>query len=159
MNATFSACRTWRYVLDRHWKPHQPALLVVMLNPSTADETKDDPTIRRVRGFAEAWGYGGVRILNLFALRSTDPEQLRIARDPIGPDNDRHLAANIAQWASSGLEILAAWGGHGNMRGRAFVVSRLVDEVEWICLGTNADGTPKHPLYVKADTKPIAWNP
>lgn len=157
MSAAFSPCRTWRYVLDRNWNARRPVLLVVMLNPSTADEEQDDPTIRRVRGFAEAWDYGGFRVLNLFAFRATKPRELRVAADPVGPENDERLAANLLAWRDRGRPALAAWGGHGNLRGRAFKVAHLVDGVQWVCLGTNDDGTPKHPLFVGAATQPIPF--
>jgi hypothetical protein len=170
--ATFSPCRTWRYYLVRRFGPAptlvtdwQP-LVVVMLNPSTADETKDDPTIRRVIGFAKAWGHTELHVLNLFALRATNPKALKVHADPVGPENDSHLETWI-RWsrcaAVGGAPVLAAWGAHGNLMSRGFRVRHQIGDelagsritpVRWICLGKNADGTPVHPLYVPADRKP-----
>jgi hypothetical protein len=153
--ATFSPCRTWRYMLDREIEPgNSKRLVVVMLNPSTADELRDDPTIRRVRGFAASWGYGSVRILNLFALRSPHPRDLRKHEDPVGPDNDLNLRDSLQ---SADGAVLAAWGRHGSLKGRGFQVQHMVDGVHWVCLGTNGDGSPKHPLYVPAWTQPTRF--
>ena len=88
--AVLSPCGTWRYELPREWG-NGNRLVVVMLNPSTADAEKDDPTIRRVIGFAKSHGFGNLLVLNIFALRSTDPDGLRVAQDPVGPDNDAHI--------------------------------------------------------------------
>ena len=87
-SADFSACGTYRYALRRIWLPAAPQVLFIGLNPSTADEKSDDPTIRRCLGFARSWGYGGLIVANLFAYRATAPSALREARDPIGPLND-----------------------------------------------------------------------
>src|SRR5687768_16866498 len=112
--ARFSACRTYRFELWRIWDEDGPKLNVIGLNPSTADENLDDPTIRRCIGFARDWGFGGLVMTNLFAYRSTDPKGLAAVDDPVGPNNDYHL--EIA--ACSGTP-LAAWGAHPLARERA----------------------------------------
>jgi hypothetical protein len=142
-----SSDRVYRYSLSRKWDDSRRSLVVIGLNPSTADEETDDPTIRRCVGFAQREGYGGLHMLNMFALRSTDPDQLLTHADPVGPEN--HLYLQRAAQANS--LVLAAWGAvakdfpsqaryvcavfHGKMR----------------CLGITKDGHPRHPLYVRAD--------
>jgi hypothetical protein len=120
-----------------------------MLNPSTADAARDDPTIRRCIAFAAREGHGGVEILNLFAFRATAPADLKVAADPIGPDNDRHLDALFARHH----RIVAAWGAHGGFGGRAETVLRMMERrgVSLACLGYTAGGHLRHPLYVRAD--------
>lgn len=147
--AVFSPCRTWRYSLQRSWSTSK-RLVVIGLNPSTADESKDDPTIRRCIGFAKRWGCGGLLMLNLFAFRATDPRELRNVSDPIGPENDGHL-----QRGTAGAPIvLAAWGAEGALFGRsADVRTKLyLAGVHLFCLGTTAEGEPRHPLYLRGDT-------
>lgn len=112
--ATFSDCRTYRYRLHRIWDAGKPPCAFIMLNPSTATEAVLDPTVRRCVGYAMAWGYGGLIVGNVFALRSTDPRALYAAADPIGPANDDALA-EIAQ--AAGL-VVCAWGKHGHYKRR-----------------------------------------
>lgn len=122
---------------------------MVMLNPSTADATKDDPTIRRCIGFAVRERFGGVEILNLFAFRATAPADLKAAADPVGPDNDQHLRDLFARHRT----ILAAWGAHGAHLGRAEAIIRLAANrgTTLTCLGRTARGHPRHPLYARGD--------
>jgi len=155
--ADFSPCGTYRYGLTRRWDEHAPStdtVLWLMLNPSTADAHVLDPTIRRCVGFSQLWGYGGLEVANLFALRSTDPSLLYGAeRDPVGPRND---AAIIAAARRCEL-IVVAWGVHGALHRRGDRVLALLAEVEGCvvrCLGTTKHGHPKHPLYVAAATAP-----
>lgn len=142
---TFSPCRTYRYTLRIVWDESLPVAAFVGLNPSTADEYQDDPTIRRCKGFAQSWGCGGMLMLNLFAFRATDPAEMKRAADPIGPDN------RLAEFLDTctGPRV-ACWGTHGSHAGRAAFIAPLLPELQ--CLGKNADGSPKHPLYLKADT-------
>lgn len=146
--ATFSDDRTYRYRLWRIWSEIEPAVAFCMLNPSTADETKEDPTIRRCIGFAKSWGYGGVVIVNLFALRSTDPKALYSHPDPVGPDNDGH----ISSVRETVPEMIAAWGAHGKFMGRGGAVFRTVPMKT---LAWTSDGQPRHPLYLKGNLKPV----
>ena len=129
-------------------------VLFVMLNPSTADETTDDPTIRRCIGFARSWGFTELRVANLFAMRATDPRELRTAADPIGLGNDEALAREIAR---AGL-VVAAWGVHGTFLDRDRKVVAAHPETRWTCVGTTRDGHPRHPLYVRADATAIPWS-
>lgn len=147
-DATFSACRRYRYVLERRWDDDLPVVLFIGLNPSTADERADDPTVRRCTRFAKDWGFGSLILANLFALRSTDPRGLFDAVDPVGRWNDRWLT----RLSGRAPLIVAAWGVHGSYQGRdRAVVDRLPDVH---CLGTTKEGHPRHPLYLRADTRP-----
>lgn len=148
--AIISECGTYRYTLSRCWDPPKPSCAFVMLNPSTADATQDDPTIRRCIGFAKAWGYGGVDVLNLFALRATDPSALRSHPDPIGPDNDEYLRS------LRGRFVVAAWGVHGALNGRGEAVRKMLGD-RLAVLGLTKDGHPRHPLFVRGDTPPMTW--
>lgn len=164
----FSACRKYRYTLWREFygalaiePPMLPLegnrahnyLMIIGLNPSTADETKDDPTIRRCIGFAKRWGYGALCMTNLFAWRDTKPEGMKLAADPIGEESGKWID-EIADGAGM---ILAAWGKHGTFRGRDMEVMRAIEAKgkSIYCLGMNGDGTPKHPLYIAAATVAI----
>jgi hypothetical protein len=157
--AKFSECGSYRYELTRSWDATKPELVVVMLNPSTADAAVDDHTIRRVRGFAEAWGYGEARVLNLFALRAREPGVLRYHWKPIGPENTKHLRDALQAAAAAKRPVLAAWGTNGWIWNRAFHVVHMVEGVSWICLGKTKDGSPKHPLYVARSTRPQVYGP
>jgi hypothetical protein len=124
----------------------------VMLNPSTADARRDDPTIRRCIAFARAWGYAGIDVVNLFAYRSTRPEELLRVADPIGPLNDAHI---LRAHAASSLTV-AAWGAEAVAADRARrVVGLLGGDIA--CLGTTVAGAPRHPLYLRASAHPMTW--
>lgn len=139
----------YRYTLWREWHPHLPRLVFVLLNPSTADGSTDDPTLCRCVGFARDWGYGSVELVNLFAYRSVDPATLRRVADPVGPLND----AYIQQAASRAEQIVLAWGALGGLNGRAQEVTRLLNR-QLFCLGYTTEGLPRHPLYLRRDTRP-----
>jgi hypothetical protein len=128
---------------------------MVLLNPSTADHDQDDPTIRRVTRFAAGWGFMVLHVVNLFALRSTDPSLLLTAEDPVGPDND----AALRSAAGGADEVLCAWGHAGIIRHRSREVVPLLRETgkPLTCLGMCANGEPKHPLYVPANTVRIPY--
>lgn len=152
--AVFSPCRRYRYRLWRTWGEAAPAVFV-MLNPSTADEIENDPTVERCERRARAMGFGGLRVANIYALRSTDPTALYTSDDPVGPEND---AAILESVAGAGL-VVCAWGAHGNLHQRGENVLQLLRAtgVTPHYLKLNNDGTPKHPLYVGYDVKPQAW--
>lgn len=125
-----------------------------MLNPSTADATADDPTIRRGAGFARAWGFGGIVVANLFAFRSTSPSALRICSDPVGPENDHYLET-LRERVDS---IVAAWGRHGSLFGRSMHVRELLEAGGQLSvLRLNSGGEPAHPLYLPAALRPVPW--
>lgn len=151
MGAVIDPAGQYRYALWRAWECGTGSVLFVMLNPSTADASQDDPTINRCVGFARSWGYGRLDVANLFALRSSEPARLLEVEDPIGPDNDRHLE-NLAQGAEL---IVAAWGNDGSVLGRAESVLRLLTrhgDVHALRLLKN--GQPGHPLYLPKDATP-----
>lgn len=125
--------------------------MVIGLNPSTADETKDDPTIRKCIGFAKIHGFEALCMTNLFAFRATDPRDMRKEPDPIGPEND----ARLSECAKDAGMVLAAWGKHGEHMGRAAAVMSMFPNL--VCLGTNLDGSPRHPLYVPYEQKLIPF--
>jgi len=152
--ALFSACRLYRYKLWRKWGDAPPAVFV-MLNPSTADEIDNDPTVERCERRARAMGFGGLRVANIFALRSTDPAALYEHPDPTGPEND---AAILESVAGAGL-VVCAWGGHGNLNQRGAKVLAMLRSaaVTPYYLQLNRDGSPKHPLYVGYGTQPRPW--
>src|SRR5438874_3143651 len=152
--AGFSACGRYRYWLTRTWDERRPALCWLMLNPSTADAARDDPTIRRCVGLARRWDHGGIVVVNLFAWRATDPVELARAADPVGPNNDRALRRRAA-----GLRLIAAWGCRGGLLGRAESVLKLLENRCLECLGVTAAGQPRHPLYVSGDVVPAVFVP
>lgn len=143
----------YRYLLWRNWNSDLPKLLFVMLNPSTADADVDDPTIRRCIGFAKLWGYGSLEVVNLFGLRSTNPDELRKCEDPVGPDNDAHVLLA----ASNANKIIVAWGTNGSYLGRGRKVSTLLYRHKPFCLDISKAGHPKHPLYIAANKEPFHY--
>lgn len=156
MKAIISPCGQYRYALTRPSirPPGKGAALFCMLNPSTADATVDDPTIRRCRGFADAWDCNGIAVVNLYALRSTDPKGLNGHPDPVGPENDHYLR----EFAREFKDVVCAWGANANP-GRALQVANIFRSAGarlW-CLGTTKDGAPRHPLYVRGDQPLIEW--
>ena len=152
--AVFSECGTWRYNLVREWDESLPKLCLVMLNPSTADAMKDDPTTRRCLSRAREMGYGRYEAVNLFALRSVTPDVLYKAEDPVGPMNDDFIKAA----ADRADRVIVAWGVHGTFRDRYEEVCRLLDDHNVYCLGTTKDGHPRHPLYLRSDQEMLSWN-
>ena len=113
--ATFSPCRRWRYLLWRRWDAAKPAANFLMLNPSTADEHKLDPTCSRARDYAERWGFGTLIVTNVFGWRATDPDDMKAAKDPVGPGND----AAIVKAARESAIVVCAWGNHGGFNDRS----------------------------------------
>lgn len=140
----------YRYRLDRHWGVG-PGVLFVMLNPSTADATHDDPTLRRCIGFALDWGYASLTVANLYAYRATDPAELKKVTDPVGPECDHYLE----QCTGEASLIVAAWGMHAQP-GRVEQVRRLLGP-EVMALAWTKAGQPRHPLYVRGNTTPQLW--
>lgn len=149
--AVLSRCKVYRYVLAREWQSHLPGVLFVALNPSTADAVRDDATVRRCIGFATSWGFGRLAIANLFAFRSTDPDQLSDATDPIGPKNDWWLERLSAEFSLT----VAAWGTHGSLFQRAAEVLPKLINVHH--LGLTRQGHPRHPLYLPRTVKPVRF--
>lgn len=160
MTAVISADQQYRYQLTRNMddlcaQMGAPRLPFLMLNPSTADAALDDPTIRRCKGFALRDGYSGIVVVNLYALRSTDPSNLWVHDDPVGPDNDRYLV----EVASLHPAVVCAWGANAPKE-RVLQVMDLLHQTRarLLCLGTTQDGSPRHPLYVKGETALMKWD-
>ena len=152
--ATFSSCRIWRYSLVRVWNmlPSDAGMCAFIgLNPSTADEIADDPTIRRCIGFARRWGFDGIYMLNAYGYRATDPRVMQAAADPVGADNDRV----ICKIADQCKLIVAAWGVHCQPE-REAEVCRAIDRTVH-CLGMTKGGRPKHPLYLPSDSELVVF--
>ena len=129
-------------------------LNVIGLNPSTADETRDDPTIRRCIGFAKAWGSGALCMTNAYAYRATKPADMFAALDPVGAFNDHWLL----ECAGAASMALAAWGSN-ILPARRAQLCCLFRDISVNCLGVTASGEPRHPLYIRADMRPQVWLP
>lgn len=152
--AHFSKSRVFRYALWRRWDKDKPAVMFVGLNPSTADENVDDPTIKRCIDFAKRWGYGSLYMLNLFAFRATKPRDMKQALDKIGPDNN----AALEEYADKCNEIVAAWGVNGTLDDRdRFVCDQVLFDFQLMCLRKTQGGHPEHPLYVPQVTERIVF--
>lgn len=165
VGAYISPCGTYRYRLWRVWNVNLGLVCFVMLNPSTADEEADDPTIRRCIRFAKDWGFGGIEVVNLYAYRATDPAALSLAADPVGPSND----VEIVTAATGARLVVAAWGAtrlKAGLDGTGVARTALrIDQVVRLltrngivhALGVTATGAPRHPLYVPASARPVLW--
>ncbi len=158
-DAYISACSQYRYRLERWWDDTKPPCLFVMLNPSTADASNDDPTIRRCIAFAKSWGYGGIWVVNLFALRTPSPKEMMLHPQPNPSDAEYQMKTVMSFVREKNGMCIAAWGAHGwwqqqNQR----VIKWFHDEkIPLYALGFTKDGHPKHPLYIRADTKPVEF--
>jgi hypothetical protein len=153
-DAVISECKKYRYTLSRTWEENKPGVVFLMLNPSTADAALDDPTIRRCIGFAKSWGFGSLTVLNLFAYRATNPKELLLQADPVGPLNGSFLHSAF----QTSSPIICAWG-------NSSIVDRLLKQVKnyfplyaaklerLAYLDLSVNGTPKHPLYLPGDTE------
>ena len=153
--AKFSSCRRWRYLLWRCWDASKPVANFLMLNPSTADELKLDPSCTRARNYAERWGYGALIVTNIFGWRSTDPAVLREVKDPVGRGND----AAIVSAAREAKLVVCAWGNHGLHLERAERVKDLLrrEKIALNVLRMNGAGQPAHPLYLPSSLAPTPW--
>lgn len=156
-DALISPCGLYRYDLSRRWSPGVGRVAFIGLNPSTADGLVDDPTIRRCIRFARDWGYGAMRMVNLFAYRTPDPRDLvdtaEAGIDPVGVGNDEILR-RLGETCSL---VVAAWGAHPLAEHRALQVAHLLPPL--VALGVTKGGQPRHPLYMRADSRPVCWAP
>lgn len=161
-SAVISPCGQYRYSLTRMWDEDKPGVLFIMLNPSTADASVNDPTIRRCLGYARSWGCGSLTVVNLFAFRATNPSGL-IAYDRqsvVGPDNNTHIRKWIDLHREPGDYILAAWGAEASkphLRWRRHEVMQFLPLAELYCLQVTKEGEPRHPLYCRADLGPVMF--
>lgn len=151
-DALISPCGMYRYLLTRTWGK-APPILFVMLNPSTADAAIDDQTIRRCVSYGKALGAGGIIVVNLYALRATDPAELLRHPDPVGPENDRHLREAIVRAS----RIIVAFGSHPMVRPRLPGLVALAGARPLECLGTTKDGWPRHPSRLPNGIIPSPW--
>lgn len=153
--AAYSDCERYRYSLVRTWEPEGRKALFVMLNPSTATEVQNDPTVERCERRARTLGFGSFCVTNIFAWRDTDPKKMRQAADPVGPENDATIA-EFALWAD---QIVCAWGTHGAHLNRGANMERLLRHTgqDLFHLGLSKAGHPKHPLYIAYTQKPELW--
>ena len=150
--AAFSPCGRYRYTLWRAWGgAGRKYALFICLNPSTADDHQDDPTVRRCMSFARTWGYERLCVANLFAFRATEPAAMLAAADPVGPENDAWLR-RVARGAGI---VVAAWGNHGSHAGRAQQVLALLPRLHYLRLTRR--GQPEHPLRLPGDLTPRPW--
>lgn len=155
-DACISACGHYRWSLSREWDWQKPWLGWIMLNPSTADASTDDPTIRRCMRFAIDWGYGGIAVRNLFAFRATDPDELLRAVNPVGDQNN---AAILDLWDVC-PKVVAAWGAFPQAAPRAAEVCRAIagHGFQLHCLGVTKSGAPVHPLYIPSDRTAVEYS-
>jgi len=151
--AAISEDGKYRYLLWRNWDPEKLKVVFIGLNPSAADAIVDDPTVRRCIGYAKTWGYGGLRLLNLFAFRTVSPKLLVKAQDPVGPKNDHYLET----YSMSGSCLIACWGTFGSFRGRQGEVLASLPLSKVYCLGLTQGGNPKHLLYLRKSLAPTPW--
>ena len=158
--AVFSPCRRWRYSLWRVWDHDARRLVVIGLNPSTADENLDDPTIRRCIGYAKQWDLGGLLMLNIFGFRATAPKDMLAADDPVGPDNqDAFTDAVCALAGRPAPFVLCAWGAHGAYmdQDETALGWLAMPDITPHCLGLTKDGLPRHPLYMSKYALPFPY--
>jgi len=155
--AIYSDCENYRYALTRIWDPDGRRALFIMLNPSTATEVQNDPTVERCERRARALGFGGFRVTNIFAWRDTDPKKMRAAADPVGPQNDQTIVESVPL----ADQVICAWGTHGAHLGRGAHVERLLRQTgaPLFHLGLSKAGHPKHPLYIAYAEQPREWLP
>lgn len=153
--AIYSDCERYRYSLTRVWDEGGTKVHFVMLNPSTATEVQNDPTVERCERRARALGHGAFRVTNIFAWRDTDPRKMRAATDPIGPQNDQAILEGAA-WADL---TICAWGTHGAHLNRGAQIESLLRDGghQLFHLGLSKAGHPKHPLYIAYTQGPEIW--
>jgi hypothetical protein len=157
--AAFSPCGHHRWWLERRWDAQLPRLLFIGLNPSRADAQRDDPTLRRLLGFAQAWGFGALEVINLFSRISASPAVLRRSREPVGGANDAWMRARVAS-LRPGDAVWLGWGNGGGWRDRDREVLELLQgalpaETPLLALALTAAGQPRHPLYAPAAAQPL----
>jgi hypothetical protein len=154
-DAIISECSSYRYMLSRKWSENNKTILFCMINPSLADDTIDDRTIKRCIGFAQRWEYDQLMVINLYALITPYPHELWLDIDPVGIEND----AYIQKLASENIDIVCGWGADAK-KDRAIQVATVLKNSggNLMCLGLNKNGSPKHPLYVKSDKPLIPWD-
>ena len=154
-SAQYSDCERYRYDLTRVWARGERRAMFLMLNPSTATEVQNDPTVERCERRARALGFGAFRVCNIFAYRATDPKEMRAQADPVGPLNDAAIV-EACDWADT---VVCAWGTHGAHLDRGPTVEAMLRArgEQPLILGLSKDGHPKHPLYISYAQQPHPW--
>ena len=150
-DAILSEDRKYRYVLSRIWDESKPLVVIIGLNPSTADEKDDDNTIKKCINFSKNWGYGGLYMLNLFAFRATAPSDMFNASSPIGEENSKY----IEKYSKLSDKVISAWGNNGNFKNRSKEVLLNIENKFYLKL--NKTGEPAHPLYLNKNLIPIKF--
>ncbi|MGZ3611653.1 MAG: DUF1643 domain-containing protein [Ktedonobacteraceae bacterium] len=152
--AIFDIHGKYRYALWRSWSVYHPRIVFILLNPSTANEYKNDPTIRRCMGFARAWKFGSIEVVNLFAYRATNYRDLFNVSDPVGAENNRFIMQAVERCST----VVLSWGTRGTLLDRdRQVMSLLAGRNDLYCLGITKNGQPRHPLYVKGNACLVAF--
>ena len=152
--AVFDESERYRYSLWRAWSTYHPRIAFVLLNPSTADEERNDPTIRRCIGFARAWNFGSMEVVNLFAYRATNARELLKIDDPVGEENNYYLIQAVERCSS----VVVGWGTWGTLLARDLqVLSLIAGRKDVHCLGITKNGQPRHPLYLKGNTSLVPF--
>lgn len=180
-NTRFSPCRTWRYFLRRPWQQQieqgfvvsdllsdfypnekRPPIAFCLLNPSTADETKDDPTVARCRRFAVAWGFGDIIVLNAFAYRATDPKDMKAHAEPVGEENDETIIKTVDWVLSQDGQLVCGWGNHGSHLDRSTKIRRLLEPYQPTArvmgFPLTKSGEPGHPLYLRNSVEIVSFS-
>ncbi len=155
-DAVISECLNYRYALSRKWdEKNDRTIVFCMLNPSTADASLDDPTIRRCIGFAKEWQYDQLVVINLYSLRTPNPKDLWPHPNPIGEDNDNCIQMMAKRYEN----IVCAWGANAKFD-RVVQVAAILENsgANLMCLGTTKNGSPRHPLYIKSTQLLMPWN-
>ena len=150
-DAILSEDKKYRYVLSRIWDESKPKVMIIGLNPSTADAINDDPTITKCINFAKSWGYGGVYMLNLFAFRTSKPKVMFSADEPIGVENDKYLI----DYSLKCDKVVCTWGNDGSYKNRNSEIKSILSNLHYLAL--NKSGEPAHPLYLKSELIPIKF--
>jgi hypothetical protein len=160
-SAIISDCGNYRYRLARDISEAERRCLFIMLNPSKADASVDDPTIRRCINFAKRWGCGELIVVNLFAYRATKISDMKQASDPIGPGNMDHILQAVEHTMSVDGLVICAWGNDGGHKDQdKTVLGRLGQEgIQTHCLKVNNNGQPAHPARLLNDLEPILYHP
>ena len=150
-SCVLSKCNKYRYELRRAWNSSKPQIMFILLNPSTADDIEDDPTIKKCISYTKRLKGGSIVVCNIFSYRSTDPRLMKQHNDPVGPNNDYWIKKN----AKESKLIIAGWGKHGSYLGRAEEICRMLPKMH--CFKINKDGSPTHFLYLPSNLKPILF--
>ena len=153
--AVYSDCEHYRYSLKRVWEPKKQKIIFILLNPSTATELRNDPTVERCERRARELGFGSFLVCNIFAWRDTNPKKMKLAIDPIGEHNNKAILEGC-HWAN---RLICAWGAHGSHLNRSDEVLAIMKEIPKTLyhLGLTKHGLPKHPLYISYKQKPLIW--